>query len=76
MTMVYVNARQKQVSDEYEYLSYSDIVRLAFPTHPEIQFTVTYYRGEETKSQGELVDGDRVKVKAGMVFNVADTSNA
>ena len=39
-------------------------------------FTVTYTRGEGHKPQGTLVEGETVKVKDGMIFNVTATDKS
>ena len=74
---VTVNGRTRSVSTEY--LSYDDVIRLAFdppPTGPDIMFTVTYRRGPRNKPEGSLVEGDSVKVVEGMIFNVTATDKS
>ena len=74
---IIVNGREKIVT-QHE-LSYIDVVRLAFenPTINEnIIYTVTYKRGHDHKSEGTMVDGDTVKVKPGMIFNVTRTDKS
>jgi Multiubiquitin len=39
-------------------------------------FTVTYRRGEGNKPEGTLVEGETVKVKEGMIFNVTATDKS
>ncbi len=39
-------------------------------------YTVTYKRGLGNKPEGTLVEGDTVKVKEGMIFNVARTDKS
>ena len=74
---IVVNGREKIVT-QHE-LSYLDVVRLAFES-PEITenivYTVTYKRGPEHKPEGTLVEGDMVKVKPGMIFNVTRTDKS
>lgn len=72
-----VNARPKVVTSKE--LSFAEIVGLAFdnpPTGPNVLFTVTYRRGEGKKPEGTLVEGDRVRVKDGMIFNVTATNKS
>jgi hypothetical protein len=74
---IIVNGRQKVVTEKE--LSFVEIVALAFdhpPTGPNIVFTVTYRRGEGNKPEGTMVDGDKVKIKDGMIFNVTATDKS
>ena len=74
---IIVNGREKIVT-QHE-LSYVDVVRLAFE-NPEfgenVVYTVTYKRGSEHKPEGSMVEGDTVKVKPGMIFNVTRTDKS
>jgi hypothetical protein len=71
---IVVNGREKIVrTDE---LSFAQVIGLAFdnpPTGENIVFTVTYRRGHGNKPEGTLVDGEIVKIKEGMIFNVTAT---
>lgn len=72
---VIVNGRPKVVTAKE--LSFADVVALSgLPTGPTIFFTVTYTRGEGHKPQGTLVEGETVKVKDGMIFNVTATDKS
>lgn len=74
---VIVNGREKVVTKKE--MSFSEIVALAFdspPMGPNIVFTVTYRRGEGNKPEGTMVDGDTVKIKDGMIFNVTATDKS
>ena len=74
---IIVNGRERIVT-QHE-LSYIDVVRLAFenPTINEnIIYTVTYKRGPDHSSEGTMVEGDTVKVKPGMIFNVTRTDKS
>jgi len=73
---IIVNTREKVVTEKE--LSFSDIVALAYetpPTGPNIVFTVTYRRGHGNQ-QGSLVEGQSVKIKDGMVFDVSCTDKS
>jgi hypothetical protein len=74
---IIVNGRKKDVTAKE--LSFEEIVNLAFdnnpPVGPYIVITVTYSKGEDGK-QGSLLPGNRVKVKAGMIFNVTATDKS
>jgi Multiubiquitin len=74
---VVVNGRPKVVTSKE--LSFAEIIRLAFDAPPagaNIVFTVTYRRGEGNKPEGTLVEGETVKVKEGMIFNVTATDKS
>lgn len=74
---IIVNGRQKVVTAKE--LSFAQVVVLAFDTPPtgqNIVFTVTYRKGEGNKPEGTMVEGDVVKVKDGMVFNVTATDKS
>lgn len=74
---IIVNGRQKVVTSKE--LSFTEVVALAFdnpPTGPNILFTVTYRKGEGNKPEGNLVEGETVKVKDGMIFNVTATDKS
>lgn len=62
-----------------EYISYSEVVTLAYPDypqHPEITYSVTYTRGHGEKPEGILNPGESVKVKEGMSFRVNRTGQS
>jgi hypothetical protein len=74
---IIVNGRQKVVAKKD--LSFAEIVALAFenpPTGSNIVFTVTYRRGEGNKPEGTMVEGETVKTKEGMIFNVTATDKS
>lgn len=74
---IIVNGRQKVVTTKE--LSFIEIVALAFdtpPTGPNIVYTVTFRRGQGNKPEGTLVEGDTVKIKDGMIFNVTATDKS
>lgn len=74
---IIVNAREK-VWTERE-ISFDQVVKLAFPTPPpgaNIVYTVTYRRGQGRKPEGTLTEGELVKVKDGMIFNVTATDKS
>ncbi len=74
---IIVNGRQKVVTAKE--ISFAEIVALAFdnpPTGPNIVFTITYRRGDGNKPEGSLVEGETVKIKDGMIFNVTATDKS
>ena len=75
--VVIVNGRPRTVQKNEE-LSFDAVVALAFPSPPTgegVQFTVQYTRAEGNKS-GTLVEGQSVKVKEGMEFDVTATNRS
>jgi len=74
---IIVNGREKTVTKKE--LSFDEIVALAFdnpPSGPNIIFTITYRRGEGNKPEGTIVEGETVKIKDGMIFNVTATDKS
>jgi hypothetical protein len=75
---IIVNARPKVVGGHE--ISFEQLLNLAFDNNPQpgpnIFFTVTYSRGEGNKPEGTLVEGQTVKLKEGMVFNVTRTDKS
>ena len=74
---IIVNGRQKVVTKDE--LSFDEIVTLAFdnpPTGEYIVFTITYRGGHSHKPEGTLVQGETVKIKEGMIFNVTATDKS
>jgi Multiubiquitin len=73
---IIVNGQPKQVPKNEE-ISFKDVVNLAYdnnpPSGPDVVITVTYKDGEH---KGSLVEGQSVKVKDGMVFNVSATNKS
>lgn len=73
-TTIIVNGREKEVNEKE--LTFADLVSLSgLPTGPTIIFTVTFRRGEGNK-EGSLVEGESVKIKDGMIFNVTSTDKS
>lgn len=75
---IVVNGRRRTVSKNSP-LSFWDVVKLAFdnpPTGDGIQYTVQYTRGQGNKPSGTLVEGQSVKVKDGMEFDVTSTNRS
>jgi hypothetical protein len=70
---IIVNTRPKTV--DRGVITFEQVVALAFdpvPSGPNIQITVTYYRGQGGKS-GDLLPGQHIAVHEGMVFDVTAT---
>jgi multiubiquitin len=74
---IIVNGRKKEI--DARELSFDQVVALAFnpvPTGPNILFTITYRHGPHVNPQGNLLEGDTVKLKDGMIFNVTATDKS
>lgn len=72
---IIVNGRSREVTGKM--VSYEQIVKLAFsddPSNQDIDFTVAY--ANPHGKDGELVTGQEVHVKEGMVFNVTKTNRS
>lgn len=66
---IIVNGRPKPVDRKKQ--SYRNIARLAYPDadFDKFIYTITFFNGVHDQ-EGDLVEGETVKVKDGMVFNV------
>jgi len=74
---IIVNGEQKVVTADE--LSFDQIVDLAFDASqrgPMIEFTVDYRKGDDKKPKGSLVQGQAVKIKDGMIFDVTRTDKS
>jgi len=75
---IIVNGREKLVPKNEE-ITFEQIVALAFdnpPSGPNVQITVQYTRGHGNKPSGTLIEGQSVKVKDGMEFDVIATDKS
>ncbi|ACT48366.1 multiubiquitin domain-containing protein [Methylotenera mobilis] len=74
---IIINGAAKSV--EKERMSFEEIVALAYETPPTgdgVQFTIQYTKGHSDKPKGTLVEGQSVKVKEGMEFDVTSTNRS
>ena len=74
---IIVNGRPKLV--EKDEITFDEITALAYPTKPygeNTLFSVTYRKGHGNKPDGILVEGEKVKVKEGMIFDVTATDKS
>ncbi len=73
---IIVNAREKTVTKDR--LTFDDVVILAYgpPNYETNVYTITYRHGPESNPQGRLVQGESVKIKNGMIFNVVRTDKS
>jgi len=75
---IIVNGRPKTLPKK-EVLTFEEVIALAFenpPTGDGIQYTVQYTRGHGNKPAGTLVEGQSVKVKERMEFDVTSTNRS
>lgn len=76
---IIVNGRERVVSASDGEISFDEVVRLAFdptPSGPDIVFTVSYRNGAGRPPDGRLVEGQRVKIQDGTVFNASFTDKS
>ena len=74
---IIVNGRQKEVSTKT--LTFDQVVALAFnpvPSGPNVQFTVTYRKGPRRNHEGSMTEGETVRIKDGMIFDVTETNKS
>lgn len=74
---IIVNGRAHELAKEE--ISFAEVVDIAYSGQVQggnILFTVTYKRGRGEKPEGELAEGQSVKVKDKMVFNVIRTDKS
>lgn len=74
---IIVNGRKKVV--DKDFISYDEVIALAFETPPSgdgVQFSVTYTKGHNDNPKGMLVEGQSVKAKEGMEFDVTPTNRS
>ena len=74
---IIVNGRPKIV--KLKELSFFDIVKLAFGeviSDGRKIYTMTFKKGVDARPEGNLVEGDIVKIKKGVIFNVSATDKS
>ena len=74
---IIVNGRPKEVSTKT--LTFDQVVALAFnpvPSGPTVQFTVTYRKGPRQNPEGSMTEGETVRIKDGMIFDVTETNKS
>ncbi len=75
--LITINGRQKKV--ERDELSFDELVDLAFddPARgPQIVFTITFREAGGRIPEGELDEGQRLKVRNGTIINVTRTDQS
>lgn len=74
---IIVNGREKPATTKE--LTFDQLVALAFDDPPSgefICFTITFRKGHGNKPEGTLIEGETVKIKDGMIFNVTETDKS
>ena len=72
---IVINGRSHPVNKQE--MTFAEIVALSGqPTGSDVTHTVTFRRGQGNKPEGSLVDGENVKLKDGMIFNVTATTKS
>lgn len=74
---IIVNGREFKI--EKRKVDFEEIVTLGFDEYKadeNIVYTVSYSKGEDKKPKGQLVKGDKIMVKEGMIFNVSRTNKS
>lgn len=76
---IIINGRQTTVQGERDELSFDELVDLAFedPARgPQILFTITFREGGGRIKEGELDEGQRLKLRDGTIINVTRTDQS
>ena len=74
---IIVNGRDKVV--EKEKITFEEVIILAlgsYDPNPNIEYTVSYSKGNQHKPKGIMEKGESVMVKEGMIFNVTKTDKS
>jgi hypothetical protein len=71
---IIINGQKKEVTETK--VAFDEIVKLAFPALPtgdNVMFTVRYRHGPRQNPSGTLLEGETVRIKNGMIFDVTQT---
>lgn len=74
---IFVNTREKLI--EPGNITFIELVKLAFPdlvVGPNTAFTASYRKGHGNCPEGTLIEGESIKLKKGMIFNVSATDKS
>lgn len=75
--IIIINGREHEV--EKKKISFEELIILSFGEYKPNEntaYTVTYSKGIDKKPKGQLVAGDNVMIKEGMIFNVSRTNKS
>lgn len=76
-TTIIVNGRERKA--RAEEIPFDDLVNLAFDDPqrgPQIIFTITFRNAGGRLQEGELVEGEKLKVREGTIVNVTRTDQS
>ena len=74
---IILNGQQKTVGKGK--LSFAELAELAFPDlfgREQVCFTVSFSKGPKRRPQGPLIEGGKIRVVEGMIFNVTATDKS
>lgn len=74
---IIINGREFEV--EKRKITFEEIIQLGLGEYNPSEntvYTVSYSKGEDKKPKGQLVVGEKVMVKDGMIFNVSRTNKS
>ena len=74
---IVVNGDRREVPGDR--ITFEEIIKIAYPVPPpgtDVQFTVQFTRGPESKPAGTLIEGQSVKIRDGMEFDVTPTNRS
>jgi hypothetical protein len=74
---IIVNGRPKEWTKKK--ISFAELVAIAYPVPPTgqcIVYTITYHQGPPSRPEGTLTEGESVRVRDEMVFNVRFTDKS
>ena len=60
-------------------VTFEEIIKIAYPVPPQgvdVQFTVQFTRGPESRPTGTLIEGQSAKIRDGMEFDVTPTNRS
>jgi Multiubiquitin len=75
---IFLNGRARHLPKD-TLITFEQVVALAFenpPTGDGVQFTIQYTRGPSGHNSGTLLEGQTVKIKEGMEFDVTPTNRS
>lgn len=75
--IIFVNGEERIVKKDK--ISYEEVIELAFGHYDDdgnINYSVIYFKGNNDKPNGFLVNGQEVMVKKGMRINVTRTNKS
>ena len=76
-TKIIINGREKTVDGREA--TFNQLIGLAYdnpPTGEFICYTIMYRKGRAHKREGSVIEGEPVKLKKGMIFDVSYTDKS